>query len=72
MLKCQSCGDQIKARPMSQPNMSKKQKIQYFALAVTHCHACAVEKATGQIFPTTLQHDAGGGQRVIRSTRGLS
>jgi hypothetical protein len=70
--KCQSCGDPIASRRKLGCYLIKKQKEAYEQLSITHCDACAFEKATGVLASFTIQNGTGGGQRVIRSTRGLS
>ena len=68
---CKSCGEPFTPQRRYAANLTPEQNKRFNAERLIRCEECAIEIATGQVVPFTLQHDAGGGRRVIRSTRGM-
>jgi len=69
---CHSCGEPIASEPERSKELTPAQNKAFVEFQKTHCRTCALEKAGGPVPNMNLQHDAGSGRRVIRSTRGLS
>ena len=68
---CRSCGDRVFSvtLPADVGPITKEHR----SLFREHCHECAMELAFGQIKKaSTSAHSAGGGRRVIHSSKSFS
>ncbi len=72
---CMSCGESFLDYGPKLPRSASKADRDEESTYRTHCLECAEEKINGACPSSakgTLMHNAGGGTRVIKSTRGLS